>query len=148
MRNTRWTPAISSRHLSKFADDVFGKGISDFIGQDFSWTQPSVNVKETDESYEIELASPGLKKEDFDIKVEKDHLVISAQTSTSKEEGDEAGKYNRREFNYSSFKRSFYLPELVSAEDISASYENGVLQLSLPKNKEVAQDSIKKIEIS
>lgn len=147
MRHNRWTPALTGRNLARFSDDVFGKGISDFVGHDFYWTQPSVNVKETDQGYEIQVASPGFQKEDFDVKIEKDHLIVSAEVSNSSSEGEE-GKYNRREFNYSSFKRSFYLPEFVSTDQITASYTNGILNITLPKNQEVIQDKIKKIEIS
>ncbi len=117
-----------------FFDDFFN-GVSDFMGSDYGMSIPAVNVNETDEGYFLELAAPGLVKEDFNIAVEKDMLVISSEKETSREMNE--GKVRRKEFNYNSFKRSFTLPKTVDKDAINASYENGVLHLMLPKKEEV-----------
>jgi HSP20 family protein len=95
---------------------------------------PAVNVKETDKSYDIEVAVPGMKKEDFNIAVENKVLTISADIKEEKEEKDD--KYTRREFVSSSFKRSFSLPENVDENNIQAHYENGILKVTVPKVQE------------
>ena len=94
------------------------------------WT-PAVNVKETDASFEVALAVPGLTKEDFKLAVEDDRLTISAKQETQNEESNE--RFTRKEFNFQSFERSFLLPDNVNSEAISASYENGILKVELPK---------------
>ena len=86
--------------------------------------------------YTSQLAAPGLQKSDFNINIENDYLVISAEKKTEKEETGNEGKFTRREFNYSSFKRSFQLDENINREGIAASYENGVLSITLPKKEE------------
>ena len=88
---------------------------------------------ETEKNFRIELAAPGLNKEDFNIKVEKDTLSISAKKETSTVEGE---KVKVREFAYTSFQRNFNLPKTVDAEAIEARYENGVLSVTLPKKEE------------
>jgi HSP20 family protein len=95
---------------------------------------PAVNVKETDKSYDIEVAVPGMKKEDFNIAVENKVLTISADLKEEKEEKDD--KYTRREFVSTSFKRSFSLPENVDENNIQAHYENGILKVTVPKVQE------------
>ncbi|SHM63058.1 heat shock protein Hsp20 [Chitinophaga jiangningensis] len=109
-------------------------------------TIPAVNVSENKENFKMELAAPGLKKEDFKVKVENNVLTISAEKQETHEKKDE--KMSRREYNYSSFSRSFSLPDAVNADKTEAHYNNGVLTLVLPK-KEEAKKSIggKQIEI-
>ncbi|MEL6132541.1 MAG: Hsp20/alpha crystallin family protein [Bacteroidota bacterium] len=94
------------------------------------WT-PAVNVKETEGSFEVALAVPGLRKEDFKLAVEDNRLTISAEQETKNEGNHE--RFTRKEFNFQSFKRSFLLPDTVNSEGISASYENGILKVELPK---------------
>jgi HSP20 family protein len=107
---------------------------------------PSVNVTQSENGFNIELAAPGLNKEDFKINVEKDRLTVSSEKQHEEEVSEE--KYTRREFNYSSFSRSFYLPKSIDREAIEASYENGVLKLSLPKKQEVLREEMgRSIEI-
>ena len=98
---------------------------------------PPVNVKETESAFVLEVVAPGLKKENFNIEIEKDLLTISSEVKTDKSEQHE-GKFTRREFRSVSFKRSFKLPENVKPEDINATYQDGILIVSLPK-KEMAQ---------
>lgn len=101
---------------------------------------PAVNIKETNKNFVLEMAVPGMRKEDFSIEVEKEILTISSQEKEEKEGKEEVKeeKYHLREFNTPSFKRSFRLPEnLIDTEKIEASYTNGVLTLTLPKKEEV-----------
>jgi HSP20 family protein len=94
---------------------------------------PKVNIAENENAWTIELASPGLEKDDFKIEVKDDVLTISNE---KKEEKKEDGKnYMRREFSYCSFSRSFMLPELADSEKIDAAYHNGVLEVSIPKKE-------------
>jgi len=110
-----------------------------------SLTLPNVNISEDKSSYNLELAAPGLQKKDFKIDVEGNLLTISAQKEESKEEKEE--KYTRKEYNYSSFSRSFTLPEEVQQDKIEASYDNGILKLALPKNEKASQKNQKTISV-
>lgn len=109
------------------ADNIFA---DDFFRLKKSWL-PAVNIRDEKKSFEIEVAAPGLKKDDFQIKVENGMLCISAELEESKEEKE--ANFTRREFSYRSFERSFALPENADAENISARYADGVLKLSLKK---------------
>lgn len=93
---------------------------------------PAVNIKEEQKSFLIELAAPGLKKEDFKINVEKNLLTISSEVKTENEEKTE--NYTRKEFGFSSFSRSFKISDNILVDEISANYEDGVLKVNLPKN--------------
>ena len=106
-----------------------------------------VNIKETDDSFLVELMAPGMNKEDFNIELDNDLLTISAEVKTEKTEGEE-GKFTRKEFSFSSFKRSFTLPETVKDEEINASYENGILKITLPKIEEALPTAKRLIDIS
>ena len=106
---------------------------------------PPVNIRETDTSFEVELSAPGKSKQDFNIEVENDLLVISSEFKS--ENTTEEGKYTRREFSYSSFRRSFTLPETIKDDDIRASYENGILKISLPKREEALPKPKRMIDI-
>jgi HSP20 family protein len=120
-------------------DDFFPRisGNNDFF--------PAVNVKETEQGYEIELASPGLKKEDFQVSVENDTLIIQAETKKEEEEKDK--RYTRKEFSYKSFKQSFRLPENIREEDMKATYSDGVLKIFLRKSAQKKTDNGRKITI-
>ncbi|WP_396176652.1 Hsp20/alpha crystallin family protein [Flavobacterium sp.] len=113
----------------------------------FNVNVPAVNIKETDTNFVVELAAPGKKKEDFNIELDDNVLTISSEASTENEEKDKDGKYTRKEFSYSSFKRAFTLPEIVNEYDINASYENGVLHITLPKREEALPKPKRMIEI-
>lgn len=131
-------------------DSVFGKNTLDqFFVPDYSANKPAVNVIESENGYRIELAVPGLKKEDFKIGVDGDKLTISAEKKNeSEEKGDKGEKYSRKEFSYQSFQRAFTLPETVDAEKISAAYEAGILNISVPKKELPAAPSPRQIEIA
>ncbi len=109
---------------------------------------PAVNVRETDNSFELELAAPGLIKEDFNIELDHDVLTISSEMKSEKETKENDGKYSRKEFSYQSFKRSFTLPDTANGNEISASYENGVLLVAIPKKEEAKVQPKRLIEIS
>lgn len=99
---------------------------------------PAVNIKEDDTSFRLELAVPGRKKDDFKIEIDNDLLTISTESKNeiSKENEVDKVKYTRKEFSYTSFKRSFTLPETVNADKIQAVYEDGILSFNLPKKEE------------
>ncbi len=127
---------------------------SDFFDNDSRWLNfsnqwttkvPAANIEEKDTEYVIELAAPGMEKSDFQIDIENDQLIVSSEKE-NETEGRENG-YTRKEFSYSSFSRSFALPENVNEEKIKASYKEGILSLVLPKTKESPSVS-KKIKIS
>ncbi len=115
--------------------------LNDFMGPDWlggsqrpQFSVPKVNIKDNVEGFELELAVPGMKKEDFTVEVDKDVLTISSESKTeSKEKKD---NYTRREFVHSSFKRAFTLPDSVDGSKIDAKYEDGILKLVLPKKQE------------
>lgn len=103
---------------------------------------PMVNVKETKDDYMLELAAPGMTKDDFDIEMDNHHLTISYEKE--EEEKEEEANFTRREYNYNSFCRSFILPEDVDEATIDAKYENGMLKVMLPKKEEVKKEESKK----
>ncbi len=106
----------------------------------------SVNILENENEYGLELVAPGFEKEDFNLKIENNELVISAEVKA--EEKKVEGKYNRREFKTQSFTRAFSLPENeIIEEDVKANYVNGVLKVSLPKREEAKPKAPKMIEI-
>jgi HSP20 family protein len=108
-------------------------------------TMPAVNIMEKPDHFEISLAAPGMKKEDFNIDMEGNMLTISAEKEEQKENSDT--RHTRREFNFTSFSRSFTLPEGVLKDKIDASYENGLLRLILPKTDEARRPTSKRITV-
>lgn len=124
--------------LSTFVDEFFTRGIGDFLGSDFATNVPAVNIVENEQGFHLELAAPGLTKEHFKISVEMNRLTISA--GHTQEQNVEEANFTRREFNYSTFSRSFFLPVSIDKDRITASYENGVLRLMVPKKQEVINE--------
>lgn len=110
-------------------------------------TLPAVNIKETEITFVLELAAPGKNKTDFNIELNDNVLTISSEAKQEKEENDSDGKYTRKEFSYASFKRAFTLPEIVNVAAINATYENGVLHITLPKRQEALAKPKRMIEI-
>ncbi|WP_411031435.1 Hsp20/alpha crystallin family protein [Spongiimicrobium sp. 3-5] len=123
-----------------FKPDWFG-GMETFRGN-----FPAVNIRENETDFELELVVPGRKKEDFNIEIDKKVLEIS--TELKEEDAQIEDKYTRREFRLSSFKRAFTLPESVNEDGIQASYEGGVLRLSLPKKEEALPKPKRLIDIA
>ena len=105
---------------------------------------PAVNIQETDTSFLLELAAPGFKKEDLQVEVEKDILSISSQSDAAAEED---AQYTRKEYGYHSFRRTFTIPESVDSKKIEAQYKEGILEVKLPKKKEMLQEAKKSIRI-
>ena len=149
MNLIKFFPATSPNKPNNVVDHFF----NDFFRDDFPVSfhngfmqkSPAVNIAETENSYQIEVAAPGLGKEDFEIKVDQDMLTISAEKKADAE--DKTDKYTRREFSYVQFKRNFHLPETVNVEEISASYENGILHVTLAKKEEAKPLPAKTIKI-
>ncbi|HEX2848400.1 MAG TPA: Hsp20/alpha crystallin family protein [Chitinophagaceae bacterium] len=108
-------------------------------------TMPAVNITENNGAYELSLAAPGMKKDDFKIDVNGDILTISSEKEETKEEKEK--KFTRKEYSYSAFSRSFTLPSQVNKDKIDAYYENGVLKLSLPVKEEARKNSNKQIAV-
>jgi len=106
---------------------------------------PAVNITEDKDQYLVSLAAPGLKKEDFNIDVDGNMLTISSEKEHKKEETEK--KFTRKEYSYSSFSRSFTLPEEINKEKIEAKYENGVLEITLPRKEEAKKPLAKSIAI-
>ena len=102
-----------------------------------STTAPAVNVIEDTKNYLIEVAAPGMQKKDFHISTQDDQLVIAMEKNV--EANKEVSHYLRREFNYSSYKQAFLLPDDVMVENISAKMEDGILTITLPKKEEVVE---------
>ena len=102
---------------------------------------PAVNISENETEFHIELAAPGLKKEDFKISLEQDSLSISAEKKEESSKSDETKKYNRKEYSYSSFLRTFTLPESADQENIVAEYTDGVLCVKVAKKEEAKVQS-------
>lgn len=114
-----------------------GRTFNDVAGESRVAFRPEANMKETKEAYTIMLAAPGLKKEAFDIRIVKDMLTVKAQAEQSWE-----GKIQRREFDFSKFQRSFRLPEDADMTAVSATYEDGILSIVLPKAPEAQERKI------
>lgn len=139
IRNSSW-PTLRGSWLSDLFDDE--RYSSPWAK---SSSVPAVNVKETDKTFEVDVAAPGFNKKDFNISVDNGLLTVSAERQEEKEkEGD---NYTRREFGYESFSRSFNLPTNTNEEDISAKYENGILRLSIAKKNQPESKLRKAIDI-
>ncbi len=135
----------SSNALIPGIDDIFESFFNDsFLSDRMISRVPAVNICETDGEYHIELAAPGLKKEDFKIELDRNMLSISVEQKSENTENNK--KYNKREFNYTSFVRSFALPDSADDAHIEAEYKNGVLNINVAK-KEEAKTASRQIEI-
>lgn len=131
--------------LSSFVDDFFRDDFFSMKPIEVNNFFPAANIEETEKSFNIELAIPGMKKEDINVELENGLLIISAEKEETKEESEK--KFTRKEYSYNSFKRSFTLPENVKEEDIVAEYDKGILKLVVPKTK-MAITKAKKINVS
>lgn len=140
MKGRGGTSAPAKSMFTDFFTDIDRMFNNDFflmpmhVGRQMESSMPAVNIREKEKEYLIEVAAPGMKKNDFNIDMEEGRLTISSQKEEEKNEENEG--YRRREYNYSSFSRSFNLPENVKPEDIKAQYQDGVLCLTIPKKQE------------
>ncbi len=127
---------IFQNNIDRFFDDSFW----DSRGMQGAYQVPA-NIRETDKSFEMELAAPGLKKEDFQLNISNDSLVVSFEHKEEKSQEDKKRGWLRKEYDLRSFSRSFHLDDSVDASKITARYEDGVLHLSLPKNEKAQKIS-------
>ena len=137
MRSNNWIPAV----------------FNDFFNTEFlpkvSATAPAINVKESDKAYTVELAAPGMKKEDFNVHINDDgNLVVKMESKNEAKEEDKTTRYLRREFSYSKFEQTLILPDDVKKDAISAKVENGVLTVELPKLVEEKVKLSRQIDIA
>ncbi len=133
-----------------FFNDFLNRDWYDWSNQNFSLTNttiPSVNIKENENEFEVEMAAPGMTKDDFRIELNNSVLTISSEKQSSNQ-SKEGENVTRREFSYQSFSRSFTLPVIVETEKISAKYENGLLRVNIPKKEEAKPKPLKQIKVS
>jgi len=134
-----------TRNTAPYFNNVFDSLFSEAINKNLTVNKvPGVNILETENAYKIEVAAPGLNKEDFQINVKKDTLSVWAEKNGEAQE--EKKDYTRKEFDYYSFARSFILPETVNTDQISAEYINGILNITI--GKDTAQSQSKEIKVS
>lgn len=134
--------------MPSFFDNFLNRNL--FNGSSFLYEGnilPKVNVVETDREFKVEVAAPGMRKEDFKVELNNNRLTISSERTHHVEEGADHSKFSRREFSYASFSRSFYLPDTVEADKIKAKYKDGLLRIIIPKKKG-KQKPVKTIRIS
>jgi HSP20 family protein len=139
-------PTISKRTFRPFyMPSIFEDDLLPMFSNRTS-SLPSVNVKEDEKNYFLELAVPGIDKKDLKIDINEDVLTVSSETKNESE--DNRDGYKRKEFSYSSFSRSFYIPENVNRDKIEANYKDGVLSVELPKQEEEKNKITRQVKIS
>ena len=134
--------------VPSFFDDFFTRDLFDWsnVNTGYGSSLPAVNIKEDENNFEVEVAVPGMKKDDFKIELENNVLMVSSEKEENTETDD--NNYKRREFRYSSFRRSFSLPEnIVDGEKVGAKYTDGVLHITLPKREEAKPKPVRTIKI-
>jgi len=141
---------VDNNWLPSMIDDMFK---TDWLGgtsnvNNIGVSIPAVNIMESDDNFSVLVAAPGKTKEDFNIELDNDVLTISSEAKEVKDNTSEDGKFTRKEFSYNSFKRAFSLPETINNQNISATYEQGVLTITLPKKEESKVQAKRMIEIS
>ena len=137
MRSNSWIPSVFG--------DLFD---TDFVPKS-NYTAPAINVKESDKAYTVELAAPGMKKEDFNVHInDEGNLIIKMESKQEHKEEDKNTRYLRREFSYSKYEQTLILPDDVKKDDIKARVENGVLTVELPKVVEEKVKLSRQIEIA
>jgi len=139
-------PTISKRSFNPFyMSDLFDEDFFPVLSNRTN-SMPAVNIREDDKNYILELAIPGVDKKDLKIDINEDVLTISSETR--KESEDDKDGYKRKEFSYSSFCRSFYIPENVNRDKIEANYKEGILSIGLPKQEEDKNKLARQVKIS
>ena len=139
-------PRMNSMFDDLFTRDFWNWGLSN--NSNTNTTIPAINIRETKENFEVEMAAPGMKKDDFKVELDGNMLTISSEVENETEEKD-GERYTKREFSYQSFQRTFQLPkEVVDSDKIEAHYENGILHLVIPKKEEARQKPPRMIQIS
>jgi HSP20 family protein len=136
--------------LPSLLEDFFARDWADstLASRPFSSTLPAVNVQETNDEFVIEVAAPGMKRDEFKVELDNNVLTISSHREEQQDNSQQGGNYTRREFNYRYFQRSFTLPEkAVDGEKIAARYADGILHITVPKRDEAKLKPIKQISI-
>lgn len=135
-----------------WVNHFLGGDLLDWASSNYSHTNttlPAVNIAESENDFSIEVAAPGMRKEDFKINFDGGTLTISSEHQAEKKRDKKEGRYSRHEFSYQSFNRSFSIPDnLVDGDKIQAQYNNGILKISLPKREEVKPRPPKQIAIA
>ena len=126
-------------------NNLFNDEVEANLPKSYLKSLPNVNVFENKEGFNLEVAAPGLKKEDFKINFQNNRLTISAKQEETKEEKE--GKYTRKEFSFGEFTRTFTLPQSIDGDKIGASYVDGILNISIPKKEEAKEKELKSIEV-
>jgi HSP20 family protein len=135
---------------SNFFGDFLNRDWNDWSNQHYSLTNttlPSVNIKETEDDFFVQMAAPGMVKDDFKIELTNNLLTISSEKQSENQFKDKE-RITRCEFSYQSFSRSFVLPAIVDNERIEAKYENGILSIAIPKKEEAKPKPTRKIMVS
>ena len=136
--------------VNTFFDDFISRDLFDWNDKNFTAigsNLPSVNLKETDDKLQVELAAPGMKKEDFKVEIDNNMLMISSEKKEEKEETRKKDNYVRKEFNYQSFYRSFTLPDYIDESKVEASYKDGILHVDIAKKENGKKKAHKTIAI-
>ncbi len=130
-----------------FTGDLFDSSLATW--RNSGATLPDANVMETNDAFKIEVAAPGMKRDDFKVELDNNVLTISSQREENREEKDEKGNYTHKEFSYQAFQRSFSMPEnKVEGEKISARYADGILYVTVPKKEEARKKPVKQIAVA
>lgn len=125
---------VPVRRTQNWLPDIFNDFFDNTWMEKANATAPAINIRETETNYEVEVAAPGMTKEDFNIKIDNNNqLVVSMEKKEEHEEGKKEGRYLRREFSYSKFQQALILPDDVEKDKIEAKVEHGVLTITLPK---------------
>lgn len=143
-------PTLTNKSVNRFFDDFSTRDLFDWTDKNFaalSSNLPSVNLKESDTNIEVELAAPGMKREDFKVEIDNDVLMISSEKEEEKEEVRKKDNYIRKEFNYQSFSRTFTLPDTIDENKIEATYKDGILHVIIEKKENTIKRPIKTIPI-
>ena len=141
-------PVFRTRSLPGLFDEFLNGNLAQNYAEESPWkSKPAVNIYENETKFEIEIAAPGLEKEDFKIDLKNDYLIVYSEKKDKKEE-KERGKVIRSEFKYSSFQRSFALSDEINVAEIKATHQNGILKIELPKKVEEKANLSRKIEIA
>lgn len=145
-RSNRLFPGFPSFFDDFMTRDLLGLADSDDVA--YGSSMPAVNIRETNDEFEVDVAAPGLKKDDFKIELDNNVLTISSEVEQKREDKDKEGNYRRKEFHYAAFSRSFTLPEgMVNTDKIVAEYEDGVLKVHMPKAEEAKPKPVRTINI-
>jgi HSP20 family protein len=154
MNRIKFNRPVHKNNFTSVLDELFNKNFGDVLDNDFSKKSPAINIKESESAFIIELAAPGLKKENFNINVEKDQLIISSKVESEEaiednvENTKESVTYKRREFNYETFRKSFHINKDIDLTKINAKYEDGILTVSLEKREEAKAQEPRRITVA